>query len=113
MTYASRRMPLAAKVNIFNGEVSRDQHFAAGRGLQNRAIIADAPPYRPIAALARQSPDTLNQLFFRGNQSELNYIEKKAPPRVASRPMLEKRVFLPKMAGFDGSEQKDIFVYAL
>lgn len=77
VAYASGWVPLAAKVNLFNGKVRRDKQFVAGRNTHDGAIVADPPAHRAVSALGRQSPDTLNQLFFRGNQYELNYIEKK------------------------------------
>lgn len=68
MAHALGRVPLAAEVDVFNGEVSGDQDFVAGRRAQDGAVIADAANDGAIAARARQASNGLDQILFSCDQ---------------------------------------------
>jgi hypothetical protein len=76
MSDAWRWMPIAAEVDIFDGEVGGDQKLVAGGKLKDGAIVADTGNQGTARAAVGQSPDAVDQVSFSQGQSKLNYSEK-------------------------------------
>jgi hypothetical protein len=74
---AAGGMPLAAKMNVFDGKVGGEEEFVPGREAEYGTIVADSLRYGAVWAFGGETANALNQLLFTGNQGELNYIEKK------------------------------------
>ena len=74
---AAGGMPLAAKMNFFNGKVGGEEEFVPGSEAEYGTIVADSLRYGAVWAFGGETANALNQLLFTGNQGELNYIEKK------------------------------------
>jgi hypothetical protein len=70
-------MPLAAKMNVFNGKVSGDEEFVPGSEAKHSTVVADALHHRAVGAFSGEAANALDQLLFRGNQGEVKYIEEK------------------------------------
>jgi len=64
-------------MHVFNGKVSGDEKFVAGRNAHYRTVIANALYHGAIAASGGETANALNQLLFTGNQDEVNYIQTK------------------------------------
>lgn len=77
-------VPLAAKMNLFYGEIGGDQELMAGRKPKNRAVIPDAANHSFVPAVAGKAANALNQLFFGRNQ-RLKYSKNKELTRAIAR----------------------------